>query len=318
MDEELNAFKRRIDLRDYMAAQGYQLDARESSQRCSIMRGPGKDKLIVVIGAEAPHFWIYCSVHDDRDNGTIVDFVSNRKSLTLGSIRKELRPWIGRPAAAALPLFPPLLPATKDHAAIEREYAGMPLAARHAYLEEERRIPAPLLASPRFAGRVRVDAHRNAVFPHFDLSGLCGFEKKNRGFTGFATGGTKGLWESNDLPDDDCLVVTESAIDALSYAALFPDARARYRSIGGQVNDQQPALIRAAVLDLPQGSKVIAATDNDDAGRKLAAMIGDAAGSADRSDLTFRAHHPPVEGADWNDVLRETKPKLHPFPIARL
>ena len=46
----------------------------------------------------------------------------------------------------------------------------------------------------------------------------------------------KGLWEPHDLPDDHCLVVAESAIDALSYAALFPDSRTRYRSIGGQLN----------------------------------------------------------------------------------
>jgi hypothetical protein len=192
----------------------------------------------------------------------------------------------------------------------------MPLAGRHAYLEEERGIPGFLLASPRFVGRVRVDDRRNAVFPHFDLSGLCGFEKKNRAFTGFSTGGVKGLWESHDQPDDNRLVLTESAIDALSYAALFPADRTRYRSIGGQVNDQQPGLIRAAALDMPTGSEIIAATDNDDAGRKLAAMIGQAVQSAGRSDLTFHIHQPQVEGSDWNDALC---PSLlsRPFPTAQ-
>jgi hypothetical protein len=313
-DEELEAFKSRIDLREYAATLGYQLDRKESSRASSVMRDGSGDKVIIKRDTDS-HF-IYFSVRDDRDNGSVIDFAANRKRLSLGHVRKELRPWIGRPAAA-LPLFTPLQPAPKDRAAVEREYARMPLAARHAYLEYERRIPGSLLGSPRFVGRVRLDAHRNAVFPHFDLSGLCGFEKKNRDFTGFATGGAKGLWESHDLPDDDCLVLTESAIDALSHAALFPDTHARYRSIGGQVNDQQPALIRAAVLDLPQGSEVIAATDNDDAGRKLAAMIGYAAGSAGRPDLTFRAHHPASEGSDWNDTLRQSRPNI-PFPTVRL
>ena len=138
-------------------------------------------------------------------------------------------------------------------------------------------------------------------------------EKKNSGFTGFATGGERGLWESHDLPDDDCLVLTESAIDSVSYAALFPDARPRYRSIGGQVNDQQPALIRAAILDLPEGSQVIAAMNNDDAGHKLASVVLRALDDTGRFALSFLAHLPAGKGSDWNDALRQSRPHL-PFP----
>ncbi len=69
-------------------------------------------------------------------------------------------------------------------------------APRHPYLENERALPASLLEAERFAGRVRMDARGNAVFPHFDQEGLCGYEIKNKGFTGFSSGGTKGLWLS--------------------------------------------------------------------------------------------------------------------------
>ena len=315
MDEELDAFKSRIDLREYAATLGYQLDRRESSRCSSIMRNAAGDKVVIKRNGGTGHF-IYFSVRDDRDNGTIIDFVANRKRLSFGYLRKELRPWIGR-SAASLPLFTPLHPAPKDRAAVDRDYSRMKLAGRHPYLEQERRIPPSLLSSPRFVGRVRIDEHGNAVFPHFDLLGLCGFEKKNRGFTGFATGGTKGLWESHDLPDDRCLMVAESAIDALSYAALFPDSRARYRSIGGQLNDQQPALIRAAIMDLPDGSEVIAATDNDDAGRKLAAMIEKAATDVKRPTIAFRTHLPATPGADWNETLQGSFPIAPRLAVAR-
>jgi hypothetical protein len=100
-------------------------------------------------------------------------------------------------------------------------------AAGHPYLESERAIPAALLQSERFAERMRIDARGNAVFPHFDREDLCGFEIKNRGFTGFASGGSKGLWLSQETPDDIRLVFCESAIDALSYAVLFPENRTR-------------------------------------------------------------------------------------------
>lgn len=312
-DTELEDFKSRIDLREYAASLGYELDRRESSRHSSIMRDKSGDKVIVKRDRDG-HF-VYFSVRDDRDNGSVIDFAMHRKRLSLGHVRKELRPWIGK-AAAALPLFTPLQPAAKDRGAVEREYGRMALVKRHIYLEQARSLSPALLTASRFVGRVRMDDRGNAVFPHFDGAGLCGFEKKNRGFTGFATGGTKGLWESHDRPDDCRLVITESAIDALSYAALFPDDRARYRSIGGQVNDQQPGLIRLAVLDLAPGSEVIAATDNDDAGRSLAALIETAVADAGRPDIVFRAHRPSALGQDWNDVHR-TSNQPHPFPTAQ-
>ena len=115
---------------------------------------------------------------------------------------------------------------------------------RHRYLENERSLRAAVLGSERFAGRVRMDVRGNAVFPHFDQDGLCGYEIKNTNFTGFAAGGEKGLWFSHARRDDTRLVFCESAIDALSHAALFPDAGARYASIGGKPNPVQPELIR--------------------------------------------------------------------------
>ena len=57
-----------------------------------------------------------------------------------------------------------------------------------------------LLALDRFAGRIRRDDKGNAAFPHFDEKGLSGYELKNVGFTGFASGGKKALWLSQEFP----------------------------------------------------------------------------------------------------------------------
>src|SRR5712691_13070689 len=73
-------------------------------------------------------------------------------------------------------------------------------------------IPAAVFELERFAGRIRMDARGNAVFPHFDAEGLCGYEIKNKGFTGFAAGASKGLWFSQARPEDNRLVFCESAI----------------------------------------------------------------------------------------------------------
>jgi hypothetical protein len=313
MDTELDEFKSRIDLREYAARLGYELNRRESSRCSSIMETEG-DKIVVKRNPNG-HF-VYFSVRDDADNGTLIDFAQRRKKLNLGQLRKELRPWVGR-APAPLPLFSKLENSPRDRLAVERAYSCMRIAARHPYLEKERCLPAGLLASPRFAGRIRIDDHGAAVFPHFDTFGLCGFELKNKNFTGFAKGGEKGLWESHDQDGDTALIFAEGAIDALSHAALFPQPAARYRSIGGQVNERQPRLIQAAIAELPKAAEVICAMDNDEAGRKLASLAEECFKAVARPDLRFKSDLPLAAGEDWNHVL-QTRPLPAPssFPIA--
>jgi Toprim-like/Protein of unknown function (DUF3991) len=324
-DAELDAFKREIDLRQFAASQGYEVDRRDSWRGSTVMR-KGAEK--IVIKRNSNGHYVYFSVRDDGDNGTIIDFVQKRRASSLGHVRLALREWTGKAASAslgsgtgqALPLFPALEPASKDRMHVETEYQRMSDAALHSYLETDRFIPAALLSSSRFAGRVRIDGRGNAVFPHFDQEGLCGYEIKNRGFTGFASGGEKGLWFSRTRAEDTGLVIAESAIDALSHAALFTDVadRTRYASIGGKTSPRQPGLMKAAFGKMADGSSVIAAFDADETGREMAGQVGELFQSltaeTGRKDLSFRVHLPSREGADWNDVLRDRGPSL---PIAR-
>ena len=132
---------------------------------------------------------------------------------------------------------PEVVPVSRDRVGIIRALPAMKPFAKHRYLEEERAILRELLANPRFVGKVLVDNRSNVVFPHADQNGSCGYGIKNRGFTGFAAGGEKGLWVSRVNGTDTALVIAESGIDALSYAALHPDACARYASFGGALNE---------------------------------------------------------------------------------
>jgi hypothetical protein len=177
----------------------------------------------------------------------------------------------------------------------------------HGWLEVERKIPRSVLLAPRFEGCLLVDARANAIFTHHDEFGVCGFEKRNRNFKGFAPLGKKGLWMSAKLLCDRCLVVGESAIDCLSYEALFPGNR--YASLAGGLNPDQPALIAAACRDMPAAdSQVICITHGDAEGERYAEAIRQC------SPLPVRIHR-PENVKDWNDVLRATG--LHSFPAAR-
>jgi len=313
-DPELERFKT-IDLRAYAAGQGYQLDRKASCRGSAVMRNLNNDKIIIKRASPSGHY-VYFSVRDNRDNGTIIDFVQHRQNLSLRAVREELRSWIGAPPVT-VPAFAPLVKTAKDRRAVEIEYALMEDALRHPYLENERALPASVLQSRRFAGRIQIDARGNAIFPHEDKEGLCGYEIKNAGFTGFAKGGEKGLWSSNDFPDDNCLMFGESGIEALSYAILFPDPddSTRFRSLSGKPNPVQPELILEAIVAMPPGSLILTGMNADADGRALVGVVRQAFEFSGRADLRFHDHE-PIGFKDWNDQLRGKQPDL--FPIARV
>jgi len=108
-DGELNAFKREIDLREFAVSLGYEIDRRESWRGSTVLRR-GADKIVVKRNGNG--HYVFFSVRDDRDNGTVIDLLQRRQNLSLGAVRQILRPWIGRPAASSQ--FPKLEPAGPD------------------------------------------------------------------------------------------------------------------------------------------------------------------------------------------------------------
>jgi hypothetical protein len=277
-NEELEAFKRRINLSEYAASCGYLLDRKASSRNSAVMRHSNGDKVVVAIDRDS--HWIYFSVRDDADNGSIIDFMQRRKGGSLGEVRTELRPFLEGTHFAASPnadaFASALEPASKDLLRVRARFEAMsPIVGHHVYLENERRIPADVLCHPRFRGRIRIDAHKNAIFPHWNLSGLSGFETKNHNFTALRLAAEKGLWASHGAPDDAALVIAETAIDALSHFALKRPQRTRYVSTAGALNPSQPELIRHAAEKLPHGKRLILATDNDAGGDLLVRFIRD-------------------------------------------
>jgi hypothetical protein len=93
MDDELEAFKTNINLTEFAASLGYEMDRRESSRNSVIMRHSSGDEIVVARGLD--HHWIYFSVRDDSDSGSIIDFIQNRTGDSFGQIRQKLRPWVG-------------------------------------------------------------------------------------------------------------------------------------------------------------------------------------------------------------------------------
>ncbi len=296
MDDELDRFKREINLTEFAVSLGYLIDRKESSRGSIVMRNAEGDK--VIISRKEGGHWSYFSVRESRDHGTIVDFLQFREGLNLGGVRKRLRPWIlGVVSRPAVSLYAGEVHQTrKDRAAVQAAWSEARVITGNRYLTF-RGINRQTLQDSRFAGCVRQDRRGNTLFAHYDQEGLSGYEIKNFNFTGFARHGQKAVWRSAATRDDNRLVIVEAALDGLSYHQLMPDQGTRYLSIGGQISPHQLEVVRAEISSMAGGSTIVLGFDRDEEGEHF----------ADRFRKLVRGYdyvrHAPDSGKDWNDAL---------------
>jgi len=302
-DEELEHFKG-LNLGELAASYGYALDRRESSRSSLVMRHADGDKIIIATGEDGHA--VFFSVHANA-SGSVIDFVMHRQGVNLGHARKILRAY-SPPSFPTAPVLhiPKPRPVPHDRAALAVQWQRF-APCRPDYLASRGLTPATIAA---FADRLRTDGRGNTVFRHDDREGLCGWETKNRGFTGFAAGGRKALFacragmQAGDDPPR--LIVAESALDAMSYYQHDP-APALVLSFGGALSPEQGELLRHVLTKYPT-AEIVTATDNDTQGEDYAAQI-----EASRPDAT-RAR--PPTGKDWNDAIKAAAQTPRPCPAS--
>ena len=314
--EEMEAFKLEIDLVAFAQSYGFEVDTKRSGRTTAAMVNPATGEKMRVSKKPNGHYTFVLGAGGKGSQGSIVDFVQNRTGIfSFGEVRKILRPWIGSgvdlPRQSGL-LDPAVLTqgqlqaARRDFEAVAAARGAMrPIEPGNSYLQTERGIPAETYMHPKFSGRIRVDRRGNIAFPHWESSGrVTGFELKNTGFTGFAKGGAKRLFGSGIAADDRELIVCETAIDLLSYAALHGIEGRRFISTAGSFSGEQVPLLKSALQKMPSGGSVVWAVDADEGGNTLTArfraLFGDVVGLA----LEQRRHSPTTFGRDWNDELK--------------
>ncbi len=302
--EELEKFQTEINLVEYAQSQGYQYITSESSCNSAILRHQNGDKIVVATDTDG--HGVYFSVRDDADNGTIIDFVQNRQNVRLTGVRKELRDWLNeaRLQPSKFRSRDQPQPISRDRLSVIKAVSNFQVAEEHPYLEQ-RGIKQSILKSDRFMGTVAIDDLGNAIFPHYDRDGLTGYSMKNSNFTSFSPGGTKALWQSNQQPGDRLLVITETAIDALSYHQLFSheNSKTRYIATGGTISPHQLKLISTAMAEMTKlGGSIAIATDNDKMGNKMAKTLCDLATSKSQVE-----RHVPQVGKNWHEILKQSR-----------
>ena len=319
MTYDFSLFKTSINLSEYAASFGYEIDRTKSTKSSIAMKG-ANDKVII---SKKGGKWVYFSVTDDGDKGNIVNFALNRTHKTLREVGAILNDWMG--GGGTRPVLKCYASHVKEHEADPKRIKGMfnryRISNAHPYLLE-RHISKETLSRARFKNRICADKYNNAIFPHFNHNGICGLEFKSHNKCIFARGSEKTFWRSNTVKGDDTLIISEAVIDALSYFDLYKTENAMFVATGGGMSPEQENVLKTFAENYSRLKTILIITDNDKAGDKLAMKI---IALLDRLNLTadIKRHAPDQRGDDWNDVLtlkanerkRQTREK---FEVAKV
>jgi hypothetical protein len=286
----------------------WKLDQKEST-KLSLKYRRGKGEILIV--SHAGRGW-WDPTGDAK--GDVFGLVQRLEPhLNFGHVRKRLREFAG-----LSPSFP-----TVDRAG-RRNDLDRPVAERWAerkavwpnsptwrYLARKRFLRTAIIQAASAAGVLREGPVGSAWFAHFDNeSAVAHVDVRGPTYKGSLTGGAKSLFRLPPiglaLPR---LVLAEAAIDALSMAAIERlRADTLYAATGGGMGPGTIAALEALLAGMAAlpGALFCSATDANGPGDRFAdrhRLLSEKMG------IPFTRLRPPIEGGDWNDVLRARSSK---------
>ncbi|TGD76980.1 toprim domain-containing protein [Hymenobacter wooponensis] len=292
---ELDRFKRDIDLVDYAERQGYQI---KKEGKRGDWHQLEKDGEVLIVTRKDDH-QVYLNTGDDRDKGSVIDFAKTRggdgHGLNLGQVRQQLREYLNDGPAPTRAYAP-----AADVARLNALPVGNPDHERQA--EEDRRtrlisevlgvkreltdrtylhgrgIEDQTIDSPAFQGRIftaQQNEHKNTAFPLYNAEGLASVEQKNEHYKNLLPLPKNGIWVSHPTEGKgtqvERIIVSESAIDSLSHHQLKSGQDQKntiYIATSGTPTEAQVALIQR-VIDKQEPREVVLANDRDAGGRQF-------------------------------------------------
>lgn len=295
-DREIDELRERVDCRTVLERAGWELDKAESTQNAAKFRnGPAK----IVIVTHEGRGW-FDPINDRR--GDVIALAQHVWGGNIGQARVALRPLAGiRPELVARSRErerrkPEPLNAPRTW---ERAHMLAPSSQGWRYLVETRSLPEDAVERATAAGVLREGIYGTVWALHRSSDGLpCGWEMRGPQYKGFAKGGDKALFWVGELASARRIAVTESAIDALSLAAIegWADGTA-YVSTGGGFGPPTNAAFDEMIS--PR-ARIVAATDRGEGGDLLADRLHGLARETCRGFSRLRPR-----GKDWNAQLQE-------------
>jgi len=282
----------------------WKLDRKESTKlSLKYRRGKGE---ILIVSHGGKGWWDPTS----DAKGDVIGLVQRLEpGINFGHVRKRLREFAG-----LSPSFP------IAERAGRRKASDRPVAERWAdrkvvwpssptcrYLARKRFLPSAIIEAASAAGVLREGPAGSAWFGHFDDRGAVSHvDVRGPTYKGSLTGGVKALFcmHAASCSPRARLVLAEAAIDTLSVAAIESlRTDTLYAASGGGMGPGTIAALEAlltAMAPLP-GALFCSATDANEPGDRFAECNRSL---AEKFSVPFARLRPPIEGGDWNDVLR--------------
>ncbi|MGI4735081.1 MAG: toprim domain-containing protein [Janthinobacterium lividum] len=292
-----NQVKKDINLMDLVLTLGYQHNRAKSGSdpekgkfhTFDYKGKPTVDQVIIYKAASGDY--LYFNRADDRDKGTVIDFIKHRlEHPRIPGITAEPGKNIWASVIANAKRFLSL-PAQERHNSQALQQQMEPVERSDRFIPDFLQKTAPLtdttylnargltsetLTNPAFAGRILNHVHAgtsktgqpyrfvNIAFPQIYKDSIVGLEIKSQGFKGQAANSlnSSALWLSGATPKTNALIVAESAIDALSHFQLKQPSNALYASTSGQLTDNKVTEIKRLVENLNL-KKVCLSFDNN-------------------------------------------------------
>ncbi len=304
--EELERFKTDINIADVAINMGYEIDKKKSSRKSIVLKIGGD---VIIVSRNSNGHYVYFNPNDNRDSGTIIDFIQKRTNKNLGQVRKLLRQYMqsdNRIQQLEISDTNEIKERYKTLDKFSKRWEELKQKDRKdALYRNTRGIQASTLE--KVDNLAYEEDERRFYLPIFNENGICGLYQLDRAMRGklFIKGSIKGIW-ANRMPDKNItkIVITESPVDSLSAIELKrgdedEDTTLHIATLGRMGQEAKAALKK--IFSYFKDVKLIIATDQDEAGAEIAGEIAELAKEAGLNNvnrLTFDAK-------DLNDYLQE-------------
>ena len=309
--EELERFKTDINIADVAQDMGYEIDKKKSSRKSIVLKSGGD---VIIVSRNSNGHYVYFNANNNRDSGTIIDFIQNRTGKNLGQVRKLLRQYLQSSNRIQLEISN--TNEIKEYYKTLDKFANLWEEIKKTdtkkeffrYSEEDiRGISKDTLFKVK---NLVFDSEKWLFYlPVFNQNGICGLytldkQMKNKSFV---KGSIKGIWADRTLDKSITkIIITESPVDSLSAIELKrgdedEDTTLHIATLG-RMGQEAKETLKKVFRYLPNAELIIA-TDQDQAGEDIAREIAELAREAGLNNvnlLTFKAK-------DLNEYLQIKK-----------
>ena len=279
-----NQIMKEVALVHYAEFCGYQINRIESSEDFVVMQ---KDDDKILVARDDQGRDLYFSLVHSAERGSFPDFVRKKKALTLGEVRKRMREKKRLPSSS-----PPRLPSLSREWIDEtvtafrslRPYSGSVLESRYGLRSE---------TIKKFQDQIREDDRGNVCFFHRNNKGATGWEILEETQARFSEWGTHSFFVGKTGKRISRVVITESALEAMSYCQIRGKEGDCYLSLGGTISRRQLESLLAISQKFPS---VVVASGDDARGRALSETIAGPSSHLRRET--------PQGGLTWNEEIQ--------------